>query len=933
MIPISLTIKGINSYQEEHEIDFSRLIEGQLFGIFGPVGSGKSTLLEAMMIAIYGETERLNKRDDRQYNLMNLKSNELKIDFVFYAGTEDQLFRCVYTNKRHGKDFSKVGSPKHQCYIKEEGWQPISKEAIVSAIGLNYQNFRRTIIIPQGKFQEFLQLGASDRTRMLKEIFGLEKFDLYGKTKSINESNQLKIKEVEGGLKQLSGTSEAAITALEKEIQQLHKKIGALKEQLNFLKNVREIGLEVKTFQEQHLEQKQLEQRITKELAQAEKDYKEFQISFQKIQEDYQGLDQQKEALQMLDWMIKLKETQQSISKLSQQSEKKKKSLLQLETKEKEYAAQIQKYQEEIGQLNGHAADLKILNTLHNWFTQFEQQTFNIQKIKEKVSSQKEQNHQEVQTVLKKNFQAKHHVDSFEKAFEFLANKRTQTNTTLEKIQADLKNLELDQKLTTWAVNLEDGKPCPLCGSTDHPNPLNNEGIETNVKALEGQIHQFNQTLKKIDRVEKELAKQEGKWEEAQSHIKKLATELEGLNKEQRSHLDKFPDQPHYTQDQGDQLAKDWQREQKNLQKIQSLQKQLNVAGQSLKPITQQKSLIEKELESISNQSSALQGSQETYLSMIAPDFYAQYKSGKLTRIRKQKSEIEQLVKNTIAKFEQATKAKESRLQQIDQFKGSLGGIKENLSIVKEKLSFAEHKLKSFVESIPKFQSIVHLPLEWKKLEVQMKNLEQEVETSNQLYHTQLSQLDRLKADLKQKNDLEKELVALQNRGAAIGVLMKLFTGSGFVDFISSVYLRELCDAANDRFRKLTRERLQLEINEKNQFIIRDYLNQGKVRSVKTLSGGQLFQASLSLALALSEYIKIKNKVKQQFFFIDEGFGTQDNLSLQVIVKALKSLRSEGRIVGVISHVDQLKEEIDHFLRIAHDVHKGSLIVPGWENI
>ena len=83
MIPIRLTIEGLYSYQKRQTIDFERLTQAHLFGIFGQVGSGKSSVLEAISFAIYGETERLNTRDSRGYNMMNLKSDNLLIEFVF----------------------------------------------------------------------------------------------------------------------------------------------------------------------------------------------------------------------------------------------------------------------------------------------------------------------------------------------------------------------------------------------------------------------------------------------------------------------------------------------------------------------------------------------------------------------------------------------------------------------------------------------------------------------------------------------------------------------------------------------------------------------------------------------------------------------------------------------------------------------------------
>ncbi|MCL4519954.1 MAG: AAA family ATPase, partial [Thaumarchaeota archaeon] len=102
MIPIEITLKGIYSYQEPQTINFNTLSKNHLFGIFGPVGSGKSTILEAMTFALYGESERLNNKDSRNYNMMNLKSDELLIDFTFAAGTDHKdIYRFTVRAKRN----------------------------------------------------------------------------------------------------------------------------------------------------------------------------------------------------------------------------------------------------------------------------------------------------------------------------------------------------------------------------------------------------------------------------------------------------------------------------------------------------------------------------------------------------------------------------------------------------------------------------------------------------------------------------------------------------------------------------------------------------------------------------------------------------------------------------------------------------------------
>jgi len=113
---------------------------------------------------------------------------------------------------------------------------------------------------------------------------------------------------------------------------------------------------------------------------------------------------------------------------------------------------------------------------------------------------------------------------------------------------------------------------------------------------------------------------------------------------------------------------------------------------------------------------------------------------------------------------------------------------------------------------------------------------------------------------------------------------------------------------------------------------VRDYLNGGKVRSVKTLSGGQTFQAALSLALSLADSIQQFTDSSQNFFFLDEGFGSLDKESLDVVFETLKSLRKENRIVGVISHVEEMQQEIDTHLRIVNDEETGSRVYRSWEN-
>jgi exonuclease SbcC len=214
MIPIKLEIEGLYSYQHKQIIDFTHLTQAGLFGIFGQVGSGKSSILEAISFGLYGESERLNARDNRAYNMMNLKSSRSVIVLEFY-NFEDEKYRIYRDFKRNSKRFDDVKRGDAVLYKwKNEQWVPLPHLDIEKIVGLSYANFKRTIIIPQGKFKEFIELGGKDRTQMMQEIFGLDRFDLAESTKEVYQTAKQNYDRLSGQLQGYASLTEEQIKEL-----------------------------------------------------------------------------------------------------------------------------------------------------------------------------------------------------------------------------------------------------------------------------------------------------------------------------------------------------------------------------------------------------------------------------------------------------------------------------------------------------------------------------------------------------------------------------------------------------------------------------------------------------------------------------------------------------------------------------------------------
>ena len=170
--------------------------------------------------------------------------------------------------------------------------------------------------------------------------------------------------------------------------------------------------------------------------------------------------------------------------------------------------------------------------------------------------------------------------------------------------------------------------------------------------------------------------------------------------------------------------------------------------------------------------------------------------------------------------------------------------------------------------------------------------------------------LNTLRESLAKVKDLNKELKVVQHKVDLLEDLDKIVQGNRFVEYVATNQLKYIALEASKRLEGITKGRYALEIDSTLNFVMRDNFNGGQRRSVDTLSGGETFLTSLSLALALSSQIQLKGSAPLEFFFLDEGFGSLDNELLEVVMESLERLHSDKLSVGIISHVEELKNRV-----------------------
>lgn len=994
MKPIKLSIEGVFSYRTRQEIDFTKLSSEGIFGIFGNTGSGKSSIVEAIIFALYGKIERVS---GKQIDLINLQSNKAVIDFEFEVS--GKAYRVVVNLTRT----SSGHSTKKLFYQKQEGQYRAMEEKISGEqlTGLSYDNFCRVVIIPQGKFQDFLTLTSGERTKMLKEIFpSLKKYDLSNTLRAMREETEGMQK---GKMGQLNSYSEYTIEALNERKEQYAVVEQQYKDLEILIKNLKEDLDSRKTLFDAFKKQEELSQNFNR-----------LKLNEKNISALKDRLDQYRKTNRVFgslltkydDLLLRKKRTSDLFSELSLQVadlEKKKQSL------EEELAA-LQKENEQTPLQQQEADNLKTLADLRELESEIaildtkmrdEQKRLengkacvaaeeNKKQNKEKEIADKESrllNAEEFRSVrdwFAKNQRLNEDLARLRKENQDLCKKKTDclapfgdispdnpeaelqqrlqdTEEQISKAENLLSDYNVKQALCQYSKALSSNEPCPLCGSLSHPHPAELADVDEHLKQIKSTIRDLKARKETLEKAVASLDFYSKQIQSKQEQINSLQQDIE-------THKRQFV----WANYLGKTVLEITQMENEDIRlqnELKELRSALAAIDRNIRKYSEALKQIENSVEQSRNALTKHQGRKEEIGKNLSEEFVLQYAQVDVNQLNEQRQKLLAVLekRNAVLAEQNAVLSKQNAV--LFQREGERNSCKQNLETIIGETYKCESEIERQIacggfQSLESVRQILSSSFDEDDAQTQIDNFNRQmIEFSSQLaaLSEQTSGKDRpaeenIKSDeqtlsqkekefksciankggiekeinlfetkLSQKTELEKEMKKAEARLDALNKLSQMFKGDKFIQFISTVYLEQLCAKANERLQIITNNKFAIRYWEEN-FEVIDNLNSGKTRSLKTLSGGQIFQASLCMALALVDTIRLNSDTREDFFFLDEGFGTQDNESIELIFKSLVSLRQENKIVGLISHSEILKEKISYNIAVRLDQNEGSLI-------
>ncbi|MBU1168412.1 MAG: SMC family ATPase [Proteobacteria bacterium] len=1011
MRPLTLSLSAFGPYAEVQALDFTCLGDRNFFLIHGPTGAGKSSILDAMCFALYGETSGGEKDAKTIRSDFSLPHEETQVSFDFCIG--ESTFRVSRSPeqdrpKKRGEGTTRQLSQATLWQIHGDAptvladkWSRVTEE-IIRITGFDVHQFRQVVVLPQGQFRQFLLANSTDRQKILETLFQTGQYrDIEEALKEAAKTIKQNYEDVQRRKNLLLESEEAEDTAsLETQIGDLKLKA---KEQVSTLETLRAqeakaqedldlgrihqallleeqkagqamavclAGEEAVCAQKKDLEralnarslndaEHMLNARLQelkdagKHLSQAkiEKDaalkVKETaQLVFEKEKEREPDITQARRQLtdlakirEQLDGFVdaqkKYQDAQARMESIQQSHQAQIKALDRL-------AETIREKNQDLEKAKEQAAGLDSLSLRYEQLTKNKERLLALDKLI-RVVAQAEKNKHEAQD----------HLDQSEKSL-------TREKQALEQLES----LYHSGQAALLASRLEPGKPCPVCGSLDHPA----KALPSSSLPDENVLKDKRANLKKLER---DCAEKRGQASRASEDW------VSGLARQRSLEEDLGP----LSRENPETFAKDLIRVQAMLRDAQK--KKAGIPGMA-KDLdtwtgkqTEEQAFLAKSVQVLEQASGDMVRCQATMDERKARIPEACQDPA---QVDGRVSDLETLIRKAEAALEKARLDRETSLSRLSAKDQALSGAQathtqaEHLwqqaatafdrrlqdagfkgqedfkaaALLKNTIPALEQAIKDYGERRTSAQERLARATEAARDLVMpdMPALQAKVQNIKILMEKAASEKARMETVLAGKkkvlsdlNDLAVRSSHLEGQYASTGSIADVANARGantsgmtFQRYVLAALFDDVLFSAGRHLKSMSRNRFDL-AREQDRTDRRSAggldlrvvdAHTGTSRPVSTLSGGESFLASLSLALGLADVVQTyAGGIKLDTIFVDEGFGSLDPETLDLAFRAFADLQVSGRLVGIISHVPELKERIPTRLEVVPG-HRGS---------
>ena len=988
MKPIRLELKEFGPYKNEI-IEWDKIINEPIFLITGKTGSGKSTLFDAITYALYNKTTGgKDIASLRTKTALDKDKTQVNFDFEL-SGKKYRIERTLAYLKAGNKNLTsgkvalmQYNNEKLEVIASKE--QEV-KEKIEELIGLDDKQFCQIIILPQGKFKEFLLSKSSEKKETLRSLFNTyfyQKFveQLQEQAKKLDSSHKQKEKELITRFEQFDIEEELtkfeylkdenfeeilSIIHSQEETIKIEKK-ELLKLERNFSKE-KEKFIELSKLNDKYIQLKNNKLELAN-LSEKEDYYKSLRLEVEKLKELQKSKDKIIEYSTLLNKQSQLRKLEKNLlidtDKYKLDLENNKKLQLELNS-QKDKIEELRKetvdykfFYNNFNELNSAKANIEIYSkTLEE--LALKKETYKELDSRLKVSKEGYLEDIEEKNILEssigklkleilKKEQDVEKLEEYNNKFSEVNDKSlklTLDKKLLEELEAEKKKLEQEvillnknkeqEVLNSFLVKLHEGDDCPLCRQKIEHLPeissleavdesiekslqkvnKNTIQLETLIKKDEEEIERISALLKNLEDTINFKAKEE--LLQLEEELKTENLKLKDINKAIKISEDKINELNQEIEELSELFKNEDEIKQKHLEaknKIEQFEKNVKI---ELDEFADYYEKIQSQVEDFDNRCNVQQNNSNELL------------------IRKTKLETEQ--KNNKENLLEVSKRIDNIIESFSDSK--LNKYYITLEMVEEDITKLNN-LEEFESQISKFEDAKKIIVNIiEKLEEELQDIEQpDLEEEHQKLQNIESQVNdfiekvavlntRLENNKKLYKKIHSEYIELLESSKEIREIMafsdvvsgktenrkslETYVQGYYLDLILVAGTKRLLQMTNDRYRFIRRDEkskggglqgLEIEIHD-------IYLN--STRIISSLSGGELFLASLALALGLAEVIQNESGgISLETIFIDEGFGSLDAETLDIALITLIDLQSYGRNIGIISHVSELKERI-----------------------